>query len=182
MLNLNKMAGGTQRLLMRFWLKMLNSDHRKTPTKRPGPSVKDDIKGLAWGAQLNWSVVLGLFFIFVNGMSNFILVFHLRHAEHRNVHFWVNVYVIIIWFWFIVIKIIRTDIHVVVQGLLWERIPRRPPFGQDFLRPLKTSFTKRPFSHNFLRPWEVLQSPSGSFHPVEWDSDSGGGHKGQTEH
>ena len=41
-----------------------------------------------------------------------------------------------------VIKIICTDIHVVVQGLLWEAIPRCPPLGQDFLRPRKMSLRK----------------------------------------
>ena len=38
--------------------------------KSPGASIKDDIESLPWGAELNWSVILGLF---VNMLGQYFL-------------------------------------------------------------------------------------------------------------
>ena len=94
-------------------------------TKLPGPGVKNDIESLAWGAQLNWPVVLGLVLAMMDiyDVSPGVIIIFITIAP----------------FWGTIVgfdkMILCSHIHIVIQRLLGESFPRSPPLRQNFLRP-----------------------------------------------
>ena len=94
-------------------------------TKLPGPGVKNDIESLAWGAQLNWPVVLGLVLAMMDiyDVSPGVIIIFITIAP----------------FWGTIVgfdkMILCSHIHIVIQRLLGESFPRSPSLRKNFLRP-----------------------------------------------